>query len=81
MTAYIQTVLSRPIPGTEEEFNRWYDSTHMPEVLSLPGFVAGQRYAPAAPSDPYWFGPSIHRASAPGRTPTGSRGVLVTSTP
>ncbi|HTF50655.1 MAG TPA: hypothetical protein VK735_24710 [Pseudonocardia sp.] len=53
MTAYIQTVLSRPVPGAEEEFNRWYESTHMPEVLSLPGFVAGQRYAPADPSDPY----------------------------
>lgn len=53
MTAYIQTVLSRPIPGAEEEFNRWYDSTHMPEVLSLRCFVAGQRYAPADPSDPY----------------------------
>jgi hypothetical protein len=45
VTAYIQTVVSSPVPGREDEFNRWYDDIHLPEVLAVPGFLAGQRYA------------------------------------
>jgi hypothetical protein len=45
VTAYIQTVVTSPVPGREDEFNRWYDDVHLPEVLAVPGFVAGQRYA------------------------------------
>jgi hypothetical protein len=45
MTAYIQTVLTAPVAGREDEFNRWYDDTHLPEMLQVPGFVAGRRYA------------------------------------
>jgi hypothetical protein len=46
MTAYIQTVLTASVAGREDEFNRWYDDTHLPEMLRVPGFVAGRRYAP-----------------------------------
>lgn len=28
---------------SEEEFNTWYDA-HIPEILSIPGFVSAQRY-------------------------------------
>jgi hypothetical protein len=45
MTAYIQTVLTTAVAGREDEFNRWYDGTHLPEMLQVPGFVAGRRYA------------------------------------
>lgn len=31
-------------PGAEEEFNRWYDEEHLPQVLACPGFLSGQRY-------------------------------------
>jgi hypothetical protein len=47
--AYIQTVMTAAVPGREDEFNRWYDDTHLPEVLALPGFVAAQRFAQTGP--------------------------------
>jgi len=31
-------------PATENEMNRWYDEQHVPDVLTLPGFSAAQRY-------------------------------------
>lgn len=37
-------VLSNPVEGREEEFNRWYTDTHLPEVLAEPEFVAAQRF-------------------------------------
>ncbi|ORV50447.1 hypothetical protein AWC03_22735 [Mycobacterium europaeum] len=37
-------VLSNPIEGADESFNKWYDTTHVPEVLDVPGVVAAQRY-------------------------------------
>ena len=30
--------------GVEEEFNRWYNEHHLPEVLACPGFVSATRY-------------------------------------
>ena len=49
MTEYIQTVVTVPVAGREDEFNRWYDDTHLPEMLQVPGFVAGRRYALTGP--------------------------------
>ena len=37
-------VLTNPIEGEDEAFNKWYDSQHVPEVLDVPGVVAAQRY-------------------------------------
>jgi hypothetical protein len=31
-------------PEMEEEFNRWYDEEHVPERLSVPGFLTGRRF-------------------------------------
>jgi hypothetical protein len=31
-------------PEREAEFNEWYDSTHAPEILALPGFVSCRRF-------------------------------------
>jgi hypothetical protein len=31
-------------PAREEEFNKWYDEVHLPDILSAPHFVAAQRY-------------------------------------
>ena len=42
---YIETVVTSPVPGREDEFNRWYEDTHLPEVLQVPGIVAARRYA------------------------------------
>ena len=32
-------------PAVEDDWNRWYDEIHLPEILACPGFVAGARYA------------------------------------
>lgn len=40
----IQLVYSRPFPGKDDEYNEWYDNTHIPDVLSIPGIVSAQRY-------------------------------------
>lgn len=37
-------VLTNPIEGTDDAFNKWYDTRHLPEVLDVPGVVAAQRY-------------------------------------
>ena len=40
---YYQLVLSNPVAGKEDEYNRWYDQQHGPDVASVPGFVNWQR--------------------------------------
>lgn len=37
-------VLVDPAPSLEEELNAWYDSEHLPERASLPGFVSARRF-------------------------------------
>jgi hypothetical protein len=38
-------VTARPAsPDALDDFNRWYDDIHIPEVLRLPGFAGAQRY-------------------------------------
>jgi hypothetical protein len=41
----IMIVSSRPSdPAREDEYHDWYDHTHIPEILAIPGFVAARRY-------------------------------------
>jgi hypothetical protein len=44
MAKYCFVVLSNPVAGREEEYNRWYDKRHLNDVLAVPGFVAAQRF-------------------------------------
>jgi hypothetical protein len=37
-------VLSRAVPGREEEFVAWYRDRHLPDVLRMPGVVGGQLF-------------------------------------
>jgi hypothetical protein len=37
-------VLSNPVDGAEDAFNKWYDETHVHEVLAVPGISTAQRY-------------------------------------
>jgi hypothetical protein len=46
-------VESRPVPGQEDEYNTWYDETHLKEVVSLLGFVSARRFAPVDGQGPY----------------------------
>lgn len=31
-------------PEVEDEFNRWYDASHVPNLLGVPGYVSGRRF-------------------------------------
>ena len=46
---YIQTVRSRALDGREAEYLDWYLTTHIPELLSLPGFVSAAMHRMVAP--------------------------------
>lgn len=37
-------VFTNAVEGREAEFDRWYDDTHVPQVLDVPGVLAAQRY-------------------------------------
>jgi hypothetical protein len=60
-------VLTNPIEGKDDAFNKWYDTQHVPEVLDVPGVVSAQRYDIAElkiPSDedlPAQLPPPTHR--------------------
>ncbi|HWH97587.1 MAG TPA: hypothetical protein VNS80_04400 [Pseudolysinimonas sp.] len=41
----MQFVLSNPVEGMSEEFNRWYAGPHMDHTLNTSGILAGQRFA------------------------------------
>lgn len=36
---------TRPVAGREVELDHWYTTWHVPEVLTVPGYAAGQRFA------------------------------------
>lgn len=45
MARHVQIVLSNPVEaGREAEFNDWYTNQHIPDLMTLPGFVRAQRY-------------------------------------
>ena len=54
---YLFLVLTNPVDGQEDEYNRWYNEEHIDDVLAVPGFVGVQRFRltphPAMPA-PEW---------------------------
>ena len=45
MARGVYVVRTRPVSAAREaEFNDWYDGTHTPELLAVPGFVSARRY-------------------------------------
>ncbi len=44
MQDYAYVVLSGPVTGREEEYNRWYTDQHLQDVTAVPGFVSAQRF-------------------------------------
>jgi hypothetical protein len=47
-------VQSRPVSAErEDEYNDWYDNTHIPEILAIPGFVGVRRYKVPGPEPVY----------------------------
>jgi hypothetical protein len=41
---HLMCVMTVPAPGKEDEFERWYNEQHFPDLLHLPGLVSAQRY-------------------------------------
>ena len=37
-------VFSNAAGGRDEEFNKWYDEVHLPDVRAVPGIAGAQRY-------------------------------------
>ncbi len=48
MATGAMVVFSNPTEGREDEYNDWYDNTHLPEVCALDGVVGAARYQLAA---------------------------------
>ncbi len=44
---------SVPDGGDEAAFNEWYNKTHVPEVLCMPGMKSGTRYEILVPEEGY----------------------------
>ena len=54
MADHILVVMSEPTEGQVDTFNNWYDTVHLPEMLTVPGVVAARRYqaGPALGAEP-----------------------------
>jgi len=44
MAKYQLVVLTNAAKGKDAEFNEWYDTQHIPDVLQIAGFTGAQRY-------------------------------------
>lgn len=44
MSRHLMCVMTSPQPGKEQEFERWYDEQHIPDLLRVPGIVSAQRF-------------------------------------
>lgn len=52
MPKVVLIVHSRPVePSREDEFNKWYDEVHIPDVTSVSGVVSGRRFKKAGGAD------------------------------
>lgn len=56
MERYRLSVYTRPVPGQEGEFHRWYNEVHLAEVLQVPGFVCVERWILCHPGAPVLAG-------------------------
>jgi hypothetical protein len=45
MNKYLLVGFGNCVAGREDEYHDWYDNRHMDDVLAIPGFVKGQRFA------------------------------------
>jgi hypothetical protein len=58
MARYTFVVFTNANDGQDDAFNKWYDNTHIPDVLKVPGFVGAKRFKLAQTTPPQ---PSDHR--------------------
>lgn len=54
--ATVLFVVKATIPRSRERaFNKWYDDTHVPDVLQFPGVVSARRYRALEGEDTYQY--------------------------
>jgi hypothetical protein len=41
---YTLIVYTSPVEGREDDYNAWYDGTHLTEFSALPGVISGRRF-------------------------------------
>jgi hypothetical protein len=44
MAKHTFLVLTNPVEGRDADYNDWYTNQHIPDVVSVPGIVAAQRF-------------------------------------
>jgi len=44
MAKYILIGTSAAVEGRDDDYNDWYDNTHLGEVCAIPGIKSGRRY-------------------------------------
>lgn len=54
MARYKLVAHSNAVAGREADFERWYESRHMPDMLAVPGFISAERFT-AVGESPYQF--------------------------
>ncbi len=47
MAKYVLVVPSAAQPGQDDAYNAWYDTTHLADLLAIPGVISGRRFEPA----------------------------------
>jgi hypothetical protein len=49
---YTLIVYTSPADGREDDYNSWYDNTHLSEFSALPGVINGRRFQIAGDGKP-----------------------------
>ena len=44
MAKFKMIALTTPVAGKEDAFHDWYQNTHLPELVAMPGMTGAQRY-------------------------------------
>lgn len=52
MTTSLYVVHSNPVPGREAEYNEWYSTQHLHDLVAIPGFVRARRFEISGADEP-----------------------------
>ena len=44
MARYKLVAFSNSAEGRDDDYNTWYDQQHLPDLLTIPGFVSAERF-------------------------------------
>jgi hypothetical protein len=59
---YTLIIYTSPADGREDEYNAWYDDTHLAEFSALPGVIAARRFRVVGDGKPQYA--AIYELSA-----------------